>query len=349
KLLPLNNDGELVEATQNYCKKLSELIGNDELGKENMWQLCAHFKWDPNNSKQMAVRVHGRLLEELRDLCSEFIKLKFEGTIAGQPFITKAMWIFAYYTIDKVSDEGGCWEFNHAIQAYCEDVAVKLPQSIISYSKLETTEFVTVTASSIRFKVKDSYIYLQGEEESMIGRRCQLKVLKTIMCHEASSDISIQGIDDVKVPAHKCFLIAQSPVLKEMLQQYTFGRLKLADISLNCLRALLEYLYTFEISRAVKSPKVAVDLFVAANKYEIQPLQDKLAKMILERRIGWFHITPTLDLFLCVRKLGKTTTTDELKRKIGQVLKWNGKELIMQSEGYQRLVVDDISHNAHIH
>ncbi|ODM91137.1 hypothetical protein Ocin01_15547 [Orchesella cincta] len=71
--------------------------------------------------------------------------------------------------------------------------------------------------------------------------------------------------------------------------------------------------------------------------------QDKLAKMILERRIGWFHITPTLDLFLCVRKLGKTTTTDELKRKIGQVLKWNGKELIMQSEGYQRLVVDDVN------
>ncbi|ODM87956.1 BTB/POZ domain-containing protein [Orchesella cincta] len=93
-----------------------------------------------------------------------------------------------------------------------------------------------------------------------------------------------------------------------------FCRLKLADISLNCLRALLEYLYTFEISRAVKSPKVAVDLFVAANKYEIQPLQDKLAKMILERRIGWFHITPTLDLFLCVRKLGKTTTNDELKK-----------------------------------
>ncbi|ODM96414.1 BTB/POZ domain-containing protein [Orchesella cincta] len=353
KLLPYNNDSELVEATQNYCKKLSEIIGKDDSGKENMWQICAHFQWEPNQLKQLAIRFHGRLLEEMSGLCGEDVQFTFEGTLTRHgegvtitiPFTTEALPIRSYSSIADVSVESACWEFNHAYQAYCEDLDVKIATSIISfwYEKSDKTELVEVTAKAIRFEMEDDYINLPEAEGSVADRKCKLNVLKSVMRTDVSSDISILGDGGFKISAHSFFLIAQSSVLKELLQQCMFGRLKLKDVSEKCIRALLEYLYTFQISLAVKSSKVTVELFIAANKYEIQPLQDKLAKMILERRNAWFDITATLDLFLFIRKLGRTNVLDEVKGKIGQVLKSKGKVLIMESEGYQKLVVDDVN------
>ncbi|ODM90024.1 BTB/POZ domain-containing protein [Orchesella cincta] len=263
---------------------------------ERSWNIVLEAKllptittWEPNQLKQLAIRFHGRLLEEMSGLCGEDVQFTFEGTLTR----------------------------------HGEGVTITIP-------------FTTEALPSV-------HIPLLISRRSVADRKCKLNVLKSVMRTDVSSDISILGDGGFKISAHSFFLIAQSSVLKELLQQCMFGRLKLKDVSEKCIRALLEYLYTFQISLAVKSSKVTVELFIAANKYEIQPLQDKLAKMILERRNAWFDITATLDLFLFIRKLGRTNILDEVKGKIGQVLKSKGKVLIMESEGYQKLVVDDVN------
>ncbi|CAL8131967.1 unnamed protein product [Orchesella dallaii] len=354
KLIPYDNNGEFNEAAENYCKKLCAIIGKDETGKENTWKVCAHFKWEPNTLRQLNIRLHGRLLEELNGFCGENIKLKLQGSLSRHvegvsvtiPFKTHPMPVYSYSNCDEALDEKGCWEFNHAVEAYCDETDANVSNSVLGlwYDESGKTEFVEVTARFIWFKVEDDFVNTPDGGGSQLDadkyRRC---VLKTIMRQDVSSDISIVVDDGSKMQAHKCFLIAHSRVFAEMLQQYTFGRMKLRDISEECVNALLEFIYTFEISQAGKCSKVAVELFVAANKYEMYNLQEKVTKMLLKRRNEWFDVTATVELFLFVRKLGRTSTNDELKSKIGQVLKSKGKILIMESEGYQKLVVDDVN------
>ncbi|CAL8133969.1 unnamed protein product [Orchesella dallaii] len=263
KLIPYDNNGEFNEAAENYCKKLCAIIGKDETGKQNTWKVCAHFKWEPNTLRQLNIRLHGRLLEELNGFCGENIKLKLQGSLSRHvegvsvtiPFKTHPMPVYSYSNCDEAFDEKGCWEFNHAVEAYCDETDAKVSNSVLGlwYDESGKTEFVEVTARFIWFKVEDDFVNSpDGGGSQLDTHKYRRSVLKTIMRHDVSSDISIVVDNGSKMQAHECFLIAHSPVFAEMLQQYTFGRIKLRDVSEECVNALLEFIYTFEISQAGK-------------------------------------------------------------------------------------------------
>ncbi|PQQ02331.1 BTB/POZ domain-containing protein [Prunus yedoensis var. nudiflora] len=87
----------------------------------------------------------------------------------------------------------------------------------------------------------------------------------------------------VPVPAHKAILANRSPVLRAMLdnemKESLSGTIKIGDVSYDVLlRAFVNYLYTAEVCL---DQKLACELLVMSEKYEVQHLKDFCQKFLV--------------------------------------------------------------------
>ncbi|ODM86561.1 BTB/POZ domain-containing protein [Orchesella cincta] len=137
---------------------------------------------------------------------------------------------------------------------------------------------------------------------------------------------STDGPGQEVLSANKAFLMAHSPVLKALFEgniaesnKYTIKM----EFSVDCVQAMLDYMFTLSFWPAIKSSRLAVKLFQAAHHYQIQHLEDKLVEMLLERRNSWFEADAAFELFQTASRI-ELHSSAELKKKAVEILKSKG-------------------------
>ena len=84
--------------------------------------------------------------------------------------------------------------------------------------------------------------------------------------------------------AHKCILAARSPVFKAMfnyrLKENLTNRVVIEDCRPEVVKAMLKYIYTASLPDDINS--IAIDLFIAAEKYYIESLKLKVREHLVE-------------------------------------------------------------------
>jgi len=102
------------------------------------------------------------------------------------------------------------------------------------------------------------------------------------------------------------------------MEEKKTSRINLEDVSAECVKALLEYLYTFKISEGRNCSKLAMELFQVAHKYHVRQLEQGLGKILLKQVNTWYHVDAALQLFQFSRNVEEH---NGLKIKCVQVLK----------------------------
>ncbi|XP_008219566.1 PREDICTED: BTB/POZ domain-containing protein At4g08455-like isoform X2 [Prunus mume] len=99
------------------------------------------------------------------------------------------------------------------------------------------------------------------------------------------SDVVLFASDDEAagpVPAHKAVLVSRSPVFRAMfeneMEESLSGTIKIGEVSYRTLGAFVNFLYTAEVCL---DQQLAYDLFVMAEKYQVQRLKDYCQKFLI--------------------------------------------------------------------
>ncbi|CAL8139426.1 unnamed protein product [Orchesella dallaii] len=164
---------------------------------------------------------------------------------------------------------------------------------------------------------------------------------KKIQSDKIYSDVSIVANDSSVFPANKCFLVVHSPVLKACMENFEESKTNKIHSAFSgaCVQALLEFIYTLEIPKAIECSKLTVELFQAAHFYEMVQLEEMLGEMILQKGNSWFDVDTAIELFRFVGKI-ETSSCAKLKSKLVQVLKEKGCELT-DSENFKSMFAED--------
>ncbi|KAK7302048.1 hypothetical protein RJT34_12927 [Clitoria ternatea] len=89
------------------------------------------------------------------------------------------------------------------------------------------------------------------------------------------------------IPAHKNILVTRSPVFKAMLEsdmlESRSGKIKIADVSCEVLRAFVNFLYTAE---ACLNDKMAGSLLALGEKYQVKHLKAYCEKFLISK-LNW--------------------------------------------------------------
>ncbi|CAL8085337.1 unnamed protein product [Orchesella dallaii] len=314
----------------------------------------------------MHVRLSGKLLEKFYYLCGGKTLLTLKATFfhrrggshgysriiklttAGMGIFTTSNRPFWRTTNHSLTSEDqnhgdsldveveGC--SSSSSETFCKDISAKLSDGLADVSNDSSKRLDSLSATvTIRLEVEDGYIYDEGKDVED-----KMSICRNIFQNSIHSDVSIVAANRTIIPSHKCFLATHSSVLKAMLennfQESKSNEIIMDDVSEEGVKALLEYIYTWEITEAVRSSKVAVELFQVAHKYDIKQLEEKLARMILQRGNKWFQVDATIDLFRFARKI--EANSGDLKDKAVQALRTKREEL-MKSNGFKKLFTDD--------
>jgi speckle-type POZ protein len=88
----------------------------------------------------------------------------------------------------------------------------------------------------------------------------------------------------IEFRAHKCILAARSPVFKAMfnyrLKENLTNKLIIEDCKPDVVKAMLKYIYTAYLPDDIRT--IAIDLYIAAEKYFIESLKIKCREYLVE-------------------------------------------------------------------
>ncbi|XP_023318721.1 speckle-type POZ protein-like [Trichogramma pretiosum] len=101
--------------------------------------------------------------------------------------------------------------------------------------------------------------------------------------NEKLSDVKLI-VEEEEIPAHKIILAAVSPVFRVMFTNDTLENkenlVKITDTNKNIVKEMLRFIYTGKID--VIETDMIIELLVAADKYKIDSLKNKCAKMLCD-------------------------------------------------------------------
>lgn len=117
------------------------------------------------------------------------------------------------------------------------------------------------------------------------------------------------------------FQSAHSDVFHRMLsgnfQEAKDHTINMEDITERGVKALLEYLYFWEIREAVTDVSIAFELLKVSHKYNIKELEATMNRLFRTKPFDWFELDVTLELYVFVRELDDL----HLKQKIISALR----------------------------
>lgn len=117
-------------------------------------------------------------------------------------------------------------------------------------------------------------------------------------------------------------LLANSKVFKAALEGNFAGAkestLNLKDMREDCARALLGFLYYWDLAKPKSDLNLAIELLEAAHKYDIVSLENAMKRILLDKPIWAFDVEQALELFFVSLSIG---SLEELKMKAAMVLK----------------------------
>ncbi|CAL8092027.1 unnamed protein product [Orchesella dallaii] len=161
---------------------------------------------------------------------------------------------------------------------------------------------------------------------------------KAFLDDKIACDFELISKNGSRIPCHKAFIAWNSPVLSVMLQTdckeskenaYELG------LSEDGVKAFLEFIYYGNMDRPNERPTIALELFEAAHKYNVQAMEKAIKNMLLRKQTTWFPIDVALQLFVLTNQ---TNSYPDLKWRVLQVIK--GKPVEMKESS----VFDDLLH-----
>jgi hypothetical protein len=118
-----------------------------------------------------------------------------------------------------------------------------------------------------------------------LNEDCSSNPSKKFKSDFANNKFSLNNNEQfIEIRAHKCILAARSPVFKAMfnykLKENLTNKLIIEDCKPDVVRAMLKYIYTSYIQEDIKT--IAIDLYIAAEKYFIESLKIKCREYLAE-------------------------------------------------------------------
>ncbi|GIY37962.1 TD and POZ domain-containing protein 3 [Caerostris darwini] len=132
-------------------------------------------------------------------------------------------------------------------------------------------------------------------------------------------------VDGVKLPAHKSILSARSPVFKAMMNSALEAEsmpVEISDISKEIVKLMLQYIYSGEVGYI--TVQTAMELYYAADKYELISLKEKCSKIL----VGNLEASCAVDILL----LGHKHFDEELKFSTIKFIVKNASEVQKREE-----------------
>ncbi|CAL8130885.1 unnamed protein product [Orchesella dallaii] len=340
--------------------------------------LCAHFIWTQAQSDGMHVVIHGPVLERFRKICGDDVKIKlavtydnfkqqlyqphrhvFRGYRRGQgqhhvqmncnktismPEMTVTSPKTAGYgwrrnVIQTIPNDGGwCLE----IDTFTEKIDFPVPSEVANiWGYCRSSAIVLNVTVNLDLQIANGgSLANEGDPAAIYGKLSN--TCENILSRKVNTDLNIIASNGAILECHKCFLSVNSSVLGAMLEsgleESKSSRIELVDVSENCVKALLEYLYTFKITQSRKCSILTVELFQVAHKYDIRQLEEELAQILQAQVNSWYDVNAALDLFRFARNV---VEHNNLKLKCVEVLQLKADELL-KSEKYKRLFNEDL-------
>jgi hypothetical protein len=112
----------------------------------------------------------------------------------------------------------------------------------------------------------------------------EVKEAKCSKCTHSTEE-SKPAVDEyIEFRAHKCILAARSPVFKAMfnykLKENLTNKVVIEDCRPDVVKAMLKYIYTAYLPDDIKT--IAIDLYIASEKYFIESLKIKCREYLVE-------------------------------------------------------------------
>ncbi|CAL8105131.1 unnamed protein product [Orchesella dallaii] len=310
---------------QEYLEKLEKAIRvrNAKTDKEKTFALIME-----TSPTETHLYIHTDFLNTFRDIWDVDLEMRVEGHFTYPDPNTgnsNRMLTAEFSTADKKMK----YKDGHAFCIQMKALGEEFNRSVL---ELENT---TVTIQ-IQLFVEDEGLLNRSNNAGGIGKIC-----KTIQSDKIYSDVSIVANDNSVFQANKCFLAVHSPVLKACMENFEESKTNKIQSAFSggCVQALLEFVYTLEIQKAIECSKLAVELFQASHYYEMVQLEGMLSEMMLQKGNSWFDVNSAIELFRFVGKI-ETSSSAKLKSKLAQVLKGKRCEL-KDSDNFKSMFVED--------
>ncbi|ODM93125.1 Protein maternal effect lethal 26 [Orchesella cincta] len=121
------------------------------------------------------------------------------------------------------------------------------------------------------------------------------------------SDVVLETKDGMAISAHKFILAARSIVMKQLLQEESFGGTISMDFDVNPIRILLQWMYTGKLTSEATGP-VIEEVVLAAEKYELVEMLKQLDKEM----ISACNIGNMFKLLEIAKKNGMSGATEQI-------------------------------------
>ena len=226
--------------------------------------------------------------------------------------------------LKKRSSNGRCYiEF---LQLYDIESIRNDALKIICDITLETYEIIS--KSTLENKCVD------GLETSQ-NRPNLEEYLKNLLLEDQFSDVKLVAPCGKELNAHKCILAARSPTFAAMFSHDMFEKqsniVKITDINYDVLKEMLQFIYTAKVEN-IKT--FASELFIAADKYDIQDLKSQCANYIADN----ITIENAIEIF----EFADKCNAEKLKTRVLNFVKSNIAS-IMETDAFKKLQVKEDS------
>ncbi|ODM89678.1 Protein maternal effect lethal 26 [Orchesella cincta] len=94
------------------------------------------------------------------------------------------------------------------------------------------------------------------------------------------SDVVLETKDGMDISAHKFILAARSPVMKQLIQEESFGGTIPIDFDVNPIQIILQWMYTGKLTSEATGP-VIEEVVLVAEKYELVEMLKQLDKEMI--------------------------------------------------------------------
>ncbi|ODM86816.1 Protein maternal effect lethal 26 [Orchesella cincta] len=163
---------------------------------------------------------------------------------------------------------------------------------------------------------------------------------KKLLEEQRFTDFALVAENGQKLPCLRAFLATASPVFDRMLQsectETKEGACKL-DISIEGVKALLNYIYCKNTDVPSETPSVALELLKSGEKYDIFGLEAAMKTIFLSKPVEWLSVDVALLLFVHSDKL---EGYEEFRKKAVQAMKTKKNDL-EGSQVFDELIRDD--------
>ena len=255
------------------------------------------------------------------------------------------------------SDMNRLYESTEKTLQMAKDTDLLSPiQSLISKSFFDATPYSAPQSEDDSSEAEDDDNYSISSPMSTSSTQDGGNIFSTVLSsytflqspeHSYCDVIFSVGLDQTKIPVHRCILMSRSKFFRRMLQtpaqqHFIIGSIKIDEYELTGIRAeafklVVQYLYTGNVS---VNFDISVELLIAAEIYQLERLS-LICQSVIEKKIHPGNVSTILGIadsydvkhlrdtctYFIVHNMSKVRKTNNYKKELSSDLKHELKEL----------------------